>query len=140
MITLAHLFLASMLLAQDPTPAPVPPRAAPDRRDVPAAPAPDAQVDAWTAQLVARLGDANRAIARSAEAGLIALGPMAAPALRKVADGNVPEAAERARHALEEIRLGPPPFRRRPGGPDGPPPGARNGGDDRPWPPPFPRE
>jgi hypothetical protein len=152
MIPLAQFLLVLATFAQGPGPTPVPPREGPDRRDVPAetartAPAPDPRVDAFASELVARLGDSNRAIARGAEAGLIALGPQAVPALRKVADQNVGDAAIRARHALEEIRLGPPPFRRRgpdgEGRPNGPPPGpgARDGdGDDRPWPPPFPRE
>jgi hypothetical protein len=138
MLPLAHCLFALALITQNPTPPREQPRTGPDQREVPAAPAPDPQVDAWTTQLVARLGDPNRAIARSAEAGLIALGPAAVPQLRKAAEGNVPEVAEHARRALEEIRLGPPPFRHRPGGPGGPPPGMRDGeSGDRPWPPPF---
>ncbi len=144
MLALPTLLLAALAAVSSPQRGPVPPQSPPQseptqtvptreearpsepplrerdgagRREAP--PALDADTEAWARSLVSRLGDPNRAIARSAAAGLIALGPPVVPMLRRVAESGDPQMARLAHHALGEIRLGPPHLRR-PGGPEGP--------------------
>jgi hypothetical protein len=173
MIEPGSLVLAVLAALQTPAPPahpPEPPRFQNADRQHSVAPDPRAvqEAQAWADTLAARLGDRNRDIAHSAHAGLVALGPDAEPALRRVAEAGDPDSARSAARALDEIRVriefgprppfppfsfGPPPFARPPALRDDGPirarrdergePGERGGppwsGTPRTGPPPPPR-
>lgn len=132
MLNLSALLLAALASTQNPPaalPQGAPPEVAPRTTgDVRTTTAPDPEVEAWAAVLIARLADRNPDIARSAEVGLIALGEKAVPSVTRIASSGSPEGVRAAQRVLDHIRRGPPrPF---PGGdgplgrgPDGPPNG-----------------
>ena len=70
-------------------------------KDAPAKP--DPAVDAWVKVLTEKIADKNNAVRDSAGAALVALGPVALPALKKLADGDDKASASAAKGLIAKI-------------------------------------
>jgi len=84
----------------------------PDRRPE----RPDPAVEAWVKVLTDKITDPHDTIRDSARAAVVAVGPAALPALRRLADGDDAAKATAARKLIAHIEHGP----GMPGGPGGP--------------------
>jgi hypothetical protein len=69
----------------------------------PVAPKSDAVVDAWLAVLLTKITDPHDTVRDSARGAVVAVGPVAIPALQKLADGDDPAKAVAARKLIGAI-------------------------------------
>jgi hypothetical protein len=75
----------------------------PPPKKEPAPPKADPQVEAWLATLLTKIADPHDTVRDSARGAVVAVGPVAIPALQKLADGDDPAKAVAARKLIAAI-------------------------------------